>query len=70
MLLFFPYRYQIFSIHYMSVRYYFCHIILNAILILLTSVFKILEFHHPNEINNKWKPDYYCILYMIYNMVM
>jgi hypothetical protein len=26
--------------------------------------------HHSNEINNKWKPDYYCILYMICNTVM
>jgi hypothetical protein len=43
---------------------------LNAILILLMSVFQILKVHHSNEINNKWKPEYYCILYMIYNTVM
>jgi hypothetical protein len=28
------------------------------------SVFQILEFHHTKEINNKWKPQYYCLLYM------
>jgi hypothetical protein len=31
------------------------------------SVFLILEFHHSTEINNKSKPQYYCLLYMIYN---
>jgi hypothetical protein len=49
---------------------YNLHISLNAILILLTSVFQILEFRHSNEINNKWKLGYYCILYVIYNTVM
>jgi hypothetical protein len=34
------------------------------------SVFQILEFHHTIEINNKWKPQYYCLLYMIYNALM
>jgi hypothetical protein len=48
---------------------YNLHISLNAILILLTSVFQILKVHHSNEINDKWKPEY-CILYMIYNTVM
>jgi hypothetical protein len=43
MLLFFPYD---------------LHISLNAILILLTSVFQILKVHHSNEINNKWNPEY------------
>jgi hypothetical protein len=95
MLLFLPYRYQISSIHCISVRYvvivsiqitdfqcslyfykicyYFCHIILSsiepvkmntsdfhislyAVLVLLMSEFKILEFHCSSEINNKWKP--------------
>jgi hypothetical protein len=46
------------------------HILLNSIIILLTSVFQILEFHHTTESNNKWKPQYYCFLYMIYNILM
>jgi hypothetical protein len=31
------------------------------------NVFQILEFHHATEMNNKWKPQYYCLLCMIYN---
>jgi hypothetical protein len=29
----------------------------------------ILEFHCSIEINNKWKPEYYCLLYMYNNTV-
>jgi hypothetical protein len=34
------------------------------------SLFQILKLHHTTEMNNKWKPQYYCLLYMIYNTVM
>jgi hypothetical protein len=32
--------------------------------------FQILQFHNTTVFNNKWKPQYYCLLYMIYNTLM
>jgi hypothetical protein len=34
------------------------------------SVLQIVEFHHSTQINNKWKPQYYCLLYLIYNTLI
>ena len=34
------------------------------------SVYQILKFLYTTEINNKWKPQYYYSLYMIYNTLM
>jgi hypothetical protein len=28
------------------------------------------EFHHTTQINNKWKPKYYSLLYLIYNTLI
>jgi hypothetical protein len=33
-------------------------------------VFKVLMFHHTNEINNKLNPQYSPLLYTIYNTLM
>jgi hypothetical protein len=45
-------------------------VIIKCSLNLVDSVFNILKFHHTNDINSKWKPEYYCLLYMIYNSLM
>jgi hypothetical protein len=48
-----------FNIHYNSVRY--------IVILPYNPVHYWTGGHHSNEINNKWKPLYYCWLYMIYN---
>jgi hypothetical protein len=48
----------------LPIFYCFSYIIKCNLNLVNRSVYQVLEFHYTTEINNRWKPQYYYILYI------
>jgi hypothetical protein len=58
------------KVYFLQLFHYVGRIIVFSIELVNTYVFKIFKVHYTTEINNKWKTQYCCLLYMIYNTLM